>query len=454
MTRQILRRGAITTSGTGSRRSCCSGSPYAYVEGVETQAEQGNHTMASARRRIWVQAFQHDQIARAKRSFATRRVDVDSMQTLIGGSVRPRSGDVVLASVRRLGQHRRIEQPDGRRAALHLGDEIIVAYGDRYAPDQFESEVPTNLGPTQLVASGGVASSMLSRSMDVRNATDIVPIGLVGDNRGRPLNVADFALTPQTPEVPRPRTVAVIGTSMNSGKTTTVHYLVHGLSRGGFRPCSTKVTGTGSGGDYWVMLDAGAHRMLDFTDVGLASTYRQPITVVERKFIELVDHLTASGSGVNLVEVADGIFQRETAQLIESEVFHSNVDLVLFAANDAMGAVLGVNHLRGLGFDVIGVSGRITRSPLSVREARLATELPVLGISELGDPEIAPGLLGLDPTLLDQPFVPAQAAWPISVPGLEAAEMLDGEIDDDDSFLDECFVRSQELVGNMVPDQR
>ena len=153
----------------------------------------------------------------------------------------------MLATIERLGQHRRIERPDGRRTALHVGDEIIVAYGDRYAVDQFEAQVPPNLERTQLVASGGVASQMLSRSMDVRSATDILPVGLVGDERGRPLNIADFALDPVVDPVPAPRTVAVIGTSMNSGKTTTVHYLVHGLSRSGYQPAATKVTGTGSG---------------------------------------------------------------------------------------------------------------------------------------------------------------------------------------------------------------
>jgi len=375
------------------------------------------------------------------------------MRTLIGGSVRPRSGDLVLASVHRLGQHRRIEQPDGRRATLHVGDEIVVVYGDRYAPDQFEAQVPSDLGRTQLVASGGIASSMLSRSSDVRNATDIVPVGLIGDERGRPLNLADFALVPQPPQAARPRTVAVLGTSMNSGKTTTVHYLVHGLSRGGFRPCATKVTGTGSGNDYWVMIDAGAHRMLDFTDVGLASTYRQSMPVVERKFVELVDHLTASGSGVNLVEVADGVFQRETAQLVESDVFQSTIDAVVFAANDAMGAAMGVNHLLSRGLDVVAISGRITRSPLAVREAEIATELPVLGILELSDVGTACALLGLDDTCLDQPYVGAPAAWPITVPGLESTDDIEDEYDDD-GFIEECFVRSQELAGISVPEHR
>ncbi len=341
------------------------------------------------------------------------------MRTTIAGTLRPRPGDLVLASVDRLGHHRRIERPDGRRSALHVGDEIIVVYGDRYAPDQFESHVPPTLGRTQLVASGGIASSMLSRSMDVRNATDILPIGLIGDERGRPLNLADFALSPVLEPAPAPRTVAVIGTSMNSGKTTTVHYLVHGLSRAGFLPSATKVTGTGSGNDYWVMLDAGAHMMLDFTDVGLASTYRQPLALLERKAVELVEHLTASGSGVNFIEVADGIYQQETAQLVESDVFQSVVDVAVFAANDAMGAAMGVNHLRELGIDVVAVSGRLTRSPLARREAERATGLPVLGIAELMQPELVRDLLGLQIPLVDrrrdaEPVSETLPLWPES----------------------------------------
>lgn len=363
-------------------------------------------------RRISVQSLGVARRDRAKSGFTTRHVPRDAMLTLIGGMVRPRSGDVVLAAVARLGQHRRIEQPSGRRANLHIGDEILVVYADRYAPDQFEAQVPGDLGRAQLVAAGGIASAMLSRSLDVRNATDIVPIGLVGDGHGRALNIADFALKPVVVQRERPRTVAVIGTSMNSGKTTTIHYLVHGLSRAGARPGATKVTGTGSGGDYWVMIDAGAHRMLDFTDVGLASTYRQPMPEIERAFVELVDHLTVSGAGVNFVEVADGIYQRETSRLIESKIFHAIVDVVLFAAADATGAVAGAAHLKAIGLNVAGVTGRITRSPLAMREAAAATGLPVLTIAQLSDASTMCDLIGLDPATFDTRVLDAVLPWP------------------------------------------
>lgn len=348
-------------------------------------------------RAITVSALDSQRVRAAKRAFSTRRVLPEAMKTLVSGQARPRTGDLVLARIDRIGHHTKLELTDGRRSHLHIGDEIIVAYGHRYAPDQFESEVPIGLGPTHLVAGGGIASQMLTRSQDARRPTDITPLGLIGTARGRVLNLAEFALPQCLPAPARIPTIAVLGTSMNSGKTTTMHWLVHALARAGHRPGATKVTGTGSGGDFWVMLDAGAHTMLDFTDAGFATTYRIDITKVERKAIELIDHLASSGCGCAVVEVADGVFQRETARLIESAAFRERLDGVIFAASDAMGAVGGLNRLRQIGLPVLGVSGRFTRSPLAVREAEECCDVPVLDLDQLADPVFACNLLGLEP---------------------------------------------------------
>jgi hypothetical protein len=194
-----------------------------------------------------------------------------------------------------------------------------------------------------------------------------------------------------------------------------------------------KATGTGSGNDYRVMLDAGAHVMLDFTDVGLASTYRQPMPRVERTFAELLGHLTASGTDVNFVEIADGVYQPETSRLIASDVFRSSVDVILFAAADAMGAAAGVAHLRGLGLEVAAVSGRITRSPLALREAQSALAIPVLGVAELLDPVAASTVIGLSPEMLNAYELDAAPPWPTVQPEWE----VDGPVASDDVVLAE-----------------
>ena len=114
--------------------------------------------------------------ARAKAAFTTRRVPAARWCTLLGGERRPRPGDLVLARVTRKRQHTRIELTNGRKAQLHKGDEVVLVYGNRYATDQFEALVPQDLGPCHMVASGGIAAAMISRSRGVKPATEIEPL--------------------------------------------------------------------------------------------------------------------------------------------------------------------------------------------------------------------------------------------------------------------------------------
>lgn len=337
------------------------------------------------------EALGQARVAAAKRAFTTRRVSLpSSLRLLRKGS--PQAGDVVLARVETLGQHQRLETPHGRRAQLYEGDEIIVVFGERYAPDQFEAVVPDDLGPCDLVAGGGVAGKVLSRHARVRRATRIVPVGLIADSQGQPVNLSGYALPMMPLPKRRPQVVAVAGTSMNAGKTTTAAGLIHGLHRAGIKVAATKVTGTGSGGDVWSMIDAGAAQVLDFTDMGHASTAGLPLDQIERTALSLIAHSAEENVDVVVVEIADGVLQRETSHLLNSPAFHAAIDGVLFAAGDALGAVGGRDWLIARGHRVAGVSGLVSASPLASREAEAAMGLPVLTIEQLRDPVFAPQL--------------------------------------------------------------
>lgn len=327
----------------------------------------------------------------SKAAFTTRRVDFGIAKNLIV-QAEPVAGDLVLARVETLGHHAKLENSSGRRCKLFVGDEIVVAYGDRYAPDQFEAVVPRNLGQCHLVAGGGVAAKMISRHGRVGRATSIVPIGLLADKNKKPLNLRDFALPPAVRPSRIPVMIAVAGTSMNAGKTTAAAGLIHGLSRAGLRVGAAKVTGTGSGGDFWSMLDAGACSVLDFTDIGYSTTAGLRAAEVERTALELVNHLAAANVDIIVVEIADGLLQGETAALLKSNRFQSCLTGVLFAAADALGATAGVEWLDRYGLPILGVSGLISMSPLGAREAAASTGLTVFGLDELMDPIFAPKL--------------------------------------------------------------
>ena len=328
-------------------------------------------------------------IMRAKWSYATRCVPADSARILRKGSIQPKAGDLVLARVDRPGQHRRIELVSGRRARMFVGDDIVVVYGNRYAPDQFEAIVPGNLKPCQLVAAGGIAAEMLYKHGAMKRPTAITPVGLLGRSNGKVINLKDHAVAPQPLHDRLPPVIAVVGGSMNAGKTTTAASLVRGLTRAGFRVTAGKVTGTGSGNDPWFLSDAGARRVMDYLDAGHPSTYLLPPDEVETILMILLSHLNEPGTDYIVLEIADGLFQSETARLLESDLFRSRVDGVLYAAADALSAVHGVEMLQHWAIPVFTVSGVITRSPLSMREVLDAIDIPVLGRNVLSDTGIS-----------------------------------------------------------------
>lgn len=335
-------------------------------------------------------------IAQAKRAYTTRRVPLAAMTHLLSGpQLVPQAGDLVLARVSKLGKHASLESTVSRRSALFVGDEIVVACAARYAPDQFDAQLPASLAPCHLAAGGGVAGLVVARHAGVGAPTEIEPVGLLCDVAGVRANLARCAIA-ATALVPQrqPVTIVSLGTSMNAGKTTSAAYLIRGLTRAGLRVAAAKVTGTGSGNDPGLLRDAGATTVLDFVDAGWASTCGLSLAELESTARLLVAHLAQPQVDAIVLEVADGLYQRETAALLASPLFQALVDGVIFSAGDAMGAAAGAQWLHSAGLSPLALAGTLTRSPLARQEAARATGLPVLGLDELSAPATARGLWG------------------------------------------------------------
>jgi hypothetical protein len=331
-------------------------------------------------------------LERAKRSFATRRVLLDEVASIDATCV-PRAGDLTIARVTRVGQHSGLQQPDGRRATLFVGDEVIVAFGNRYAPDQFEALVPGDLGPCALAAGGGIAARVVASHARMKAPTQLLPLGVLCGYDGRALNVNDFRLPSLAMPAQVPPVIVVAGTSMNAGKTTAAAQLVHGLTRAGLRVGAGKLTGTGACADTMLMLDAGARAVLDFTDIGLATTYLAPLEAVEHTSEQIIAHLAAAQTDAIVVEIADGLYQAETAALLRSPRLQQLMGGLLFASPDSMGAVAGMHWLLRHGLQPMGLAGAMTASPLAIREAEAATQLPVYTSAALAEPQTASRLL-------------------------------------------------------------
>ncbi|MEM0910147.1 MAG: DUF1611 domain-containing protein [Pseudomonadota bacterium] len=329
----------------------------------------------------------------AKWAFTTRNVDKTAVKGIISELSRAKSGDLVLAEIVKLGSHKRIQLASGRNATSHEGDLVVLCCGARYAPDQFEGIAELDTDICDLLAGGGIIGKKLVSHESISNPTQLKPVGLLTYADGSLININDFAIRSHDCQKTI-QVIAVTGTAMNSGKTTSAFSLVNGLTKLGKKVAALKVTGTGAFGDFNAFADAGAKTVLDFTDAGMATTYRQPIDRIVEGAISLISHVANIGADVAVVELGDGILQDEAWQLLNHPSFKEAVDCVMFAAPDALSAIAGLNYVNQTELPITAVSGLLTRSPLLCDEYQKHSETPVLSKSQLSDPLIAQCFLG------------------------------------------------------------
>lgn len=317
----------------------------------------------------------------AKWAFTTRRVIRSDVRTITPHVWRARAGDLLLCEITEIGQHKKIQLAERRSSQSYPGDLVVLCLGDRYAPDQFHASAIIEGACLDLVAGGGVAGRVDAAHDFMDVPTRVRPLGLLCGEQGKVMNVAQYALPACEPNE-AVTVIGVYGASMNSGKTTAAANLAHGLHKAGYRVAGIKATGTGAFGDFNAIEDGGVP-VMDFTDAGMATTYRMPLERIERGFDTLVATAAKQGAEVVVVEIADGVFQQETQAILKHSSIRERLDGILFAAPDALCALGAVTYLERLNLSPFAISGMVSCSPMAATEAAQVTGLPILSREDL-----------------------------------------------------------------------
>jgi len=299
----------------------------------------------------------------------------------------PEAGDVVYGRVVALGHHRYLENCHGRIHSLLDGSRAVFVYGNRYAPDHYEGAVPDSPSATvDLLARSGVVGVVRQRNSVLQHPTRIRVLGYVSDASGRMLNTRDYPLiTPRghVKKTHRSKMILVIGTSMNSGKSITAAACCWALAAMGHTVRASKITGTASLKDILRMNDSGASVVNDFTHLGHPSTYLLDETELLHIFNRIDLKYANSPKNYWVVELADGILQRETEMLLASRDVQSRIYRLVFSASDALGCVGGLTVLRErFGLEPDAISGVCSSSPLARQELERFTSIPVFNNME------------------------------------------------------------------------
>ena len=92
---------------------------------------------------------------------------------------------------------------------------------------------PLNWDVAHLVAAGGIAADVVGKSSQVKPATEITLVGTIIDQAGKKLNLKHYKklqpsyIHPNTASIP---VLVVLGSDMNSGKTSMACSIIKGFS--------------------------------------------------------------------------------------------------------------------------------------------------------------------------------------------------------------------------------
>ena len=163
-----------------------------------------------------------------------------------------------------------------------------------------------------------------------------------------------------------------------------------------------KLTGTAYPKDKNLAYDMGACVAVDFTKYGYPSTYLRSEIELLNLYETLLSDVLAYQPEYVVIEIADGLFQRETRMLLNNSIFMSTIHQVVFSAGDSLAALHGVQTLQRWGMMPTALSGLFTASPLLMKEVNefLLEEMsllymPVLTLEDLSQgkwPQVASNL--------------------------------------------------------------
>jgi len=277
-------------------------------------------------------------------------------------------GDVVAVRVlTRKTTYNQLELTTGRFSVLKPGDVIAGALGHRRALMGYAGHVPERLAAgdvVNLLNIGGCLGICTSGNPDIGAAFDCEVLGQVlhfpylGERIGVPANIGQGALdTTPTLDVCGVPVVAVVGTSMNSGKTFACASLIQEMARRRLRVHAAKCTGVSLRRDVHAMEDAGAAETRIFTDLGVVTTQRSNAPGLTKA---MLTSLARSSPDVIVLELGDGLMgdYGVDAILADPEI-QSVLSAVVLAANDPVGAWGGHRQLK----ETFGIATTVITGP-------------------------------------------------------------------------------------------
>jgi hypothetical protein len=295
----------------------------------------------------------------------------------VGNDVPAAEGGVIAARVLTAkSTYNTLELPSGRFSQVKPGDVVAGALGHRKALFGYSGHVPSevkvgdklhllNLGGVIGVHDGG--SPDLGAPFVVEVLGQVLHFPFLGERIGVPAHITQGALPVEEQlDVRNVPVVAIVGSCMNAGKTAAACSLVQSFTHLGLRVAAGKTTGVSLRRDILSMEDAGARKVLMFTDLGIVTTTPNTAPVAART---ILTNLAREQPDVIVLELGDGLLGLYGVnEILGTPEIRSSFSTVVLAASDPVAAWGGVQLLRDrYGIECTAITGPATDNAAAAR---------------------------------------------------------------------------------------
>lgn len=314
----------------------------------------------------------------------TSRLEL-SRHAVLGDEIPAEAGVVIAGRVlNSKTRYNTLEDVHGRNVTLHPGDVIAGVLGHREALYGYSGRVPEEIKPgdtVHILNLGGVVGVGAETTPGIGDPFALEVLGAVLefprlDHRvGVPARIqrASLPLTKLGSDLPP--IITLLGTSMDSGKTTAAAVMIAEWTRRGKRIAAGKLTGVSLQRDVLHMQDCGASPVATFTDFGVVTTTEDNSVAAAHA---LIAHLSEDSPDLIVLEMGDGLLGTYGVHaLLDDPELRAALSGIVLCAQDPVGAWGAQELLRtryGLSADL--ASGRVTDTPVGQRFCNERLEVP------------------------------------------------------------------------------
>jgi hypothetical protein len=278
-------------------------------------------------------------------------------------------GDVCAFELPRNASPITVEAPTGRMMAIAPGDIFLAAPGYRAARRWAAGSIPAGGlvpgGDYWVLSDSGVVGDLISHSdLEMGHLGRVRYLGTVHGDRGKRLNLRQFAVKNTGGADRNAPVYLILGTSSEVGKTTAGVAVLRALRMQGHTTViALKATGTSSVAEIASYQDFGATQAFDCVDFGLPTTYPVGRRGISDFLGNALDFCLSLPADALVVECAGDPVSANAPELLACLKARRSHPKIILAAADALGAMGAKQALAEIGLAISLITGPCTDTP-------------------------------------------------------------------------------------------